>query len=96
MLWVVKIRYYNKFKEYSGKAYNCLRRHSPIFYTLLLNLIDQLPPQMIIVLLRPIRNHIIQRFIPEKTAKDANEQFSNKLDKNSNTYSEEIIDYFKK
>ena len=43
-----------------------------------------------------IRNHIIQRFIPGENYKDANKQFSNKLDMNFNTYSEGIIDYFHK
>jgi len=89
--------YYNKFKEYSGKAYNCLRRHAPIFYILLLNLIDQLPPINDTYLTKShIRNHIIQRFIPGENYKDANEQFSYKIDKNSNTYSEGIIDYIHK
>jgi len=89
--------YYNKFKEYSGKAYNCLRRHSPIFYILLLSLIEQLPPINDPTLNKSyIRNHIIQRFIPGENYKDANDQFSNKIDKNSNTYSESLIDFFHK
>ena len=57
--------YYSKFKEYCGKAYNCLRRHSSIFYILLLNLVEQLPPINDSSLNKShIRQHIIQRFIP--------------------------------
>lgn len=86
--------YYNKFKEYCGKAYNCLRRHAPIFYILLLNLVEQVNEKQLTK--SYIRNHILQRFIPGENYKDANDQFSYKLDTNSNTYSEEIIDYFHK
>ncbi len=89
--------YYSKFKEYCGKAYNCLRRHSSIFYILLLNLVEQLPPINDSSLNKShIRQHIIQRFIPGENYKNANEQFSNKLDKNSYTYSEDLIDFFHK
>ncbi len=87
-----KSYYYKMFEEYCGKAYNCLRRHAPIFYILLLNLInisDEYTKEH-------IRNHIIQRFIPGENYKDAYKQFSNKLNINSNTYSEGIIDYFHK
>lgn len=88
-----KSYYFKMFKEYSGKAYNCLRRHAPIFYILLLNLTNLENEEYT---KEQIRNHIIQRFIPGENYKDANKQFSNKLDMNFNTYSEGIIDYFHK
>ena len=37
--------YYSKFKEYCGKAYNCLRRHSNLFFILLSSL-DSIKPEI--------------------------------------------------
>ena len=43
-----------------------------------------------------IRKHIIDRFIPGETYDNAINQIKHKLDINSNTYSENIIDFFHK
>ena len=80
------------------KAYNCLRRHSSIFYILLLNLVEQLPPINDSSL---NKSHIKTTYNTKvhtsgENYKNANEQFSNKLDKNSYTYSEDLIDFFHK
>ena len=43
-----------------------------------------------------IKKHIIDRFIPGETYDNAINQIKYKLDINSNTYSENIIDFFHK
>ena len=92
----INSKYYSKFKNYCGVAYNCLRRHAPIFYVLLLNLTECVPAIDDNITPENIKEHIIQRFMPGENYKEAEEQFNHKIDKNSNTYSEDIIDYFHK
>ena len=93
----INSEYYMKFKNYCGIAYNCMRRHAPIFYTMLLDLIDFNPPLDEKNLTREyIKKHIIDRFIPGETYDNAINQIKYKLDINSNTYSENIIDFFHK
>lgn len=92
----INSKYYNQFKYYCGLAYNCLRRHAPIFYVLLLNLTECIPNVDDSITKEHIRNHILERFIPGENYKDAQKQFHHKLDNNSNTYSEDIIDFFHK
>ena len=87
---------YNQFKHYCGVAYNCLRRHAPIFYVLLLNLTECIPIVDERITKEHIRNHILERFIPGENYEDAQKQFNYKVDNNSNTYSEDIIDFFHK
>ncbi len=88
--------HYKKFKTYCGRAYNCLRRHAPIFYTLLLSLTESIPNIDIKITKAHIKNHIYQRFIPGENYHTAFKQFIHKLDSNSNTFSEDIIDFFHK
>ena len=93
----INSKYYKNFKNYCGIAYNCMRRHAPIFYTMLLDLIDFNPPIEQKNLTREsIKKHIIDRFIPGETYDNAINQIKHKLDINSNTYSENIIDFFHK
>ena len=88
--------HYKKFKTYCGRAYNCLRRHAPIFYTLLLSLTESIPNIDSNITKEHIKNHIYQRFIPGENYQTAFKQFIHKLDSNSNTFSEDIIDFFHK
>lgn len=88
--------HYKKFKTYCGRAYNCLRRHAPIFYTLLLSLTESIPNIDSNITREHIKNHIYQRFIPGENYQTAFKQFIHKLDSNSNTFSEDIIDFFHK
>lgn len=93
----VNSKYYAEFKEYCGKAYNCLRRHSSLFYILLLDLLDFSPPlDGHIISKEKIKYHIVNRFIPGETYSNAIKQIKYKIELNSNTYSETVIDYFHK
>ena len=93
----INSEYYSKFKYYCGVAYNCMRRHAPIFYTMLLDLLSFNPPIYNNNLTKEqIKKHIIDRFIPGETYDNAINQIKYKLDINSNTYSENIIDFFHK
>lgn len=89
-------QHYRKFKEYCGIAYNCLRRHAPIFYVLLMSLTEYVPTVDENINEKSIKEHIIQRFMPGENYREAEHQFNTKLDNNSNTYSEGVIDYFHK
>ena len=74
-----------------------MRRHAPIFYTILLDLVYFNPPLDNKNLSKEnIKKYIIDRFIPGETYDNAINQINYKLDINSNTYSENIIDYFHK
>ena len=89
--------YYAKFKNYCGIAYNCIRRHSSIFYVLLLE-IEQINCKFEknIITKERIKNYVINRFIPGETYDNAIKQINNRIQVNSNTYSETVIDYFHK
>jgi len=90
-------KHYSDFKDYCGKAYNCLRRHSALFYILLLDLSDFSPPLDGHPITREnIKYHIINRFIPGENYDNAIKQIKYKIELNSNTYSETVIDYFHK
>lgn len=89
-------KYYKKFKEYCGISYNCLRRHASIFYILLLQLTECIPIVDNRLTQKYIKDHIINRFTPGQTYQEAEEQFRYTIDNNSNTYSEDIIDFFHK
>ena len=89
-------KHYRKFKDYCGIAYNCLRRHAPIFYVLLMSLTDYVPAVDENINEKSIKEHIIQRFMPGENYREAEHQFNTKLENNSNTYSEGVIDYFHK
>jgi hypothetical protein len=93
----VNSKYYENFKNYCGISYNCLRRHSSIFYVLLLSIL-QFSPEIVDFKHTKcsIKNHIIQKFIPGETYKDAFKQFNYTLYKNSNTFTGNIIDFFHK
>ena len=86
--------YYNKFKEYCGTAYNCIRRHSSIFYILLSEIGGLRPIKYKIN--NEIKYYIINRFIPGENYEEAVNQINNRISMNSNTYSENLIDYFHK
>lgn len=92
----INSKFYRKFKEYCGICYNCLRRHAPIFYVLLISLTEYIPAVDDNINEKTIKEHIIQRFMPGENYREAEIQFNNKLEKNSNTYSEGVIDYFHK
>ena len=93
----VKSKYYKNFKNYCARAYNCIRKHYSIFYILLLD-ITEYKPKIIknIITKEYIKKYIIERFIPGLNHQFGNDQICYKIDKNSNTYSENIIDYFHK
>ena len=88
---------YVLFKDYCGRAYNCIRRHANVFYILLLG-ITQFQPELedSSITADYIKNYIINRFIPGESYKDADLQFRYKIDSNSNTYGESLIDFFHK
>ena len=93
----INSKYYGLFKKYCGIGYNCMRRHAPIFYTILLDMIDFNPPLKNNNFTKEqIRQHIINRFIPGENYVNAVRQINHKIDCNSITYSENIIDYFHK
>ncbi len=88
---------YELFKEYTGKIYNCLRRHASTFYTMLISLTEFHPSLDDTDFTREyIHNFVMSRFIPGESYKEAEKQFRYKIEVNSNTYSENIIDYFHK
>jgi phosphatidylinositol 3-kinase len=89
-------RHYHLFKQYCGQAYNCLRRHSAIFYTLLLSLNSFKPLLNDNIDTDIIREYIIQRFNPGENYRSADMLFKQKIELNCNTYSENIIDFFHK
>jgi hypothetical protein len=92
-----KSKYYQDFKKYCIDAYNCLRRHTSIFYTQLLLLINLRPKIMEENFTREyLDKYINQRFVPGENYDEAGIQFTYKINKNSNTYSGNIIDYFHK
>lgn len=87
---------YKKFKNYCGIAYNCIRRHASIFFVMLLKLnnIDSKFKEKYTS--RKIKQFIIDRFVPGENYHDAIQQINYRIENNSNTYSETIIDYFHK
>jgi hypothetical protein len=92
-----KSKYYNDFKKYCIQAYNCLRRHTSIFYIQLLLLIKLRPKIMDEQFTENyLNNYINKRFVPGENYDEAGIQFTYKINKNSNTYSGNIIDYFHK
>ncbi len=88
---------YEKFKKYCGNIYNCLRRHAPVFYTMLISLTEFHPSLEDRTLTKDyIHDFVMTRFVPGESYKEAELQFRNKIEQNSNTYSENIIDFFHK
>ena len=94
----INSQYYHNFKEYCGKAYNCIRRHASVFYVLLLEIVNLNPPlkDKINMTEDKIKFYIINRFTPGENYEEAIKQINNRIERNSNTYSETIIDYFHK
>lgn len=88
----IRSTHYQMYREYCGKAYNCIRRHAPIFFNLS-QMLRKYDPTLTDEI---IRSHILQRFIPGETYEEAKEQFLRKIDRNVNTYSDQVIDYFHK
>lgn len=90
-------KYYSDFKNYCGKAYNCLRRHASIFFVQL-SLLYSLNPSLTDLNLNKeyVKKQLINRFIPWESYEDAEFQFNYKIETNSNSYSGNIIDYFHK
>uniref|UniRef100_A0A6C0EHU8 FYVE-type domain-containing protein n=1 Tax=viral metagenome TaxID=1070528 RepID=A0A6C0EHU8_9ZZZZ len=86
-------KYYTDFKLYCSQAYNCLRKHTNIFYTLLLEL-SELEDNAITK--DYIKKQVLDRFIPTENYKDAEIQFNYKIVRNSKTYTGEVIDYIHK
>jgi len=90
-------KYYADFQNYCYRAYNCLRRHTSTFYVLLSLLYKMKPPLQNTNLTKEyIKNQIMERFIPGENYEEAVVYFEHKINKNSNTYSGNIIDYFHK
>lgn len=89
-------RHYNLFKQYCGQAYNCIRSHSSIFYTLLLSLQTFKPPLDDNIDSEKMKQYIIQRFNLGENYRNADLHFKQKIELNCNTYSENIIDFFHK
>ena len=90
--------YYIKFKHYCGICYNCIRRHTSIFYVLLseiVNLTENINDKYYWSKDK-IKYYIINRFIPGENYEDAIKQINYRIETNSNTYSETVIDYFHK
>jgi len=90
-----KSKYYKDFKQYCIQAYNCLRRHTSIFY-IQLRLLIKLRPKIMDEQFteKYLNNYINKRFVPGENYDEAGIQFTYKINKNSNTYSGNIIDYF--
>lgn len=93
----INSKHFQEFKILVGKVYNCLRRHTPIFYSLLLGLCNVIPKiDNGIYTEELVKNHVLQRFIPWESDDNANKRLQYKLEENFNTYSESVIDYFHK
>ena len=90
-------KYYIDFKNYCGKAYNCLRKHTSIILVQLSLLYKLNPPILDSSLTEEyVRRQIVERFIPWESHNDAEFKFKCKINDNSNTYSGNIIDFFHK
>jgi len=94
----IQSKYYSDFKNYCGKAYNCLRKHTSLFFTQLSLLATLVPTTKYESDLSQsyIKDQIIGRFLPGENLENAELEFKHKILKNSNTYSGNIIDYFHK
>jgi len=86
---------YINFKIYCSKAFNCIRRHSKLFYIMLCDLCiqsgDKITSQF-------IQEYINIRFVPGENYEEALRRIQDKIDVHSgeNSYAETIIDYFHK
>ena len=93
----IKSKYYDDFKNYCFKAYNCLRNHTNTFSVMLSLLYTLKPPIDNFVLNNKyVKSEIVKRFIPGEQYNEAAIHFKYKINNNSNTYSGNIIDYFHK
>lgn len=86
---------YINFKIYCSKAFNCIRRHSKLFYIMLKDLYSS-PNEKISS--QFIRDYINSRFVPGENYEEALRRIQDKIDIHSgeNSYAETIIDYFHK
>ena len=93
----VQSKYYNDFKDYCTKAYNCLRRHTSIIFVQL-SLLYNLKPKLEDNYLTKeyVKGQVIERFMPWESYEDAEFQFKYKIDTNTNSYTGNLIDYFHK
>ena len=86
---------YINFKIYCSKAFNCIRRHSKLFYVMLCDLYlkskEKISSQF-------IQEYINTRFVPGENYEEALRRIQDKIDIHSgeNSYAETIIDYFHK
>lgn len=86
---------YINFKIYCSKAFNCIRRHSKLFYIMLCDLCihgtEKITSQF-------IKEYINIRFVPGENYEEALRRIQDKIDIHSgeNSYAETIIDYFHK
>lgn len=87
--------YYNIFKEYSTLIFNCLRRHTNIFYIMLSTLVNCDPPiENNKYTLNYIKNQIMNRFMPGEKYDSAEIRFNKIVSRNSSyTYDKKINDY---
>ena len=86
---------YSLFKEICTRAYNCLRRHSNLFFILLSSL-DSIKPEIQKGKYNYdyIKKQVISRFIPGENYNQAKLIFNTKVNrKRSSSYSEIIIDF---
>ena len=86
---------YINFKIYCSKAFNCIRRHSKLFY-IMLNDLYKLSNEKISS--QFIKEYINVRFVPGENYEEALRRIQDKIDIHSgaNSYAETIIDYFDK
>ena len=86
---------YINFKIYCSKAFNCIRRHSKLFY-IMLNDLYKLSNEKISS--QFIKEYINVRFVPGENYEEALRRIQDKIDIHSgaNSYAETIIDYFHK
>ena len=81
-------KYYEIFKNYCVKIYNCLRRYINIYTIILLN--SNLPD----IDKNRLKDEIIKRFLPGQTYLEAELQLKSKMKRSEKDYSYTLIDIF--
>ena len=90
--------YYKEFQEICSKAYNCLRRHTSLFFVLLSmlsetsTLLNEKYKIKNIHTPEYIKNQIINRFLPGESSQEAKLIFKTKINRKY-SYGEKLIDF---
>ena len=88
-----KSSYYKEFQDVCSKAYNCIRRHTNLFYVLLSTLSNSDP---VIdegkFTKKYVKEQILCRFLPGESSQEAKLIFKTKI-KKKYSYGEKIIDF---